>query len=140
MIQPSTVIIPPTTIKTELILETCKNKRCKTCSEESDKNGLCLSCYENVYKKVNYTNKFSKYFNCFKEKELENKYYKDILTNQYKPCFQLCKKCLGPGNATHHNCLECANNYMFRPEPNPYNNCVVHSNFIISQLIMNIKL
>ena len=91
---PPTTIPPPTTIITEAptegeILETCTNKRCQTCNEESDKDGLCLSCDENQYKKVNYTNKYSKYFNCFKEKDLEYKYYKDIETNQYKPCFQL---------------------------------------------------
>ena len=134
IIPPTTILPPPTTIITETpteekILETCTNKRCQTCSEGSDKDGLCLSCDENQYKKVNYTNKYSKYFNCFEEKELEYKYYKDTRTNQYKPCFQLCKKCLGPGNATHHNCLECMDNYMFRPEPNPHNNCVVYSEF-----------
>ena len=139
IITPVTTILPPqTTVITEIpteekILETCTNKRCKTCSDESDKDGLCLSCDETIYKKVNYTNKYSnkysKYFNCFKEKDLEYKYYKDIETGQYKPCFQLCKRCLGPGNATHHNCLECVNNYMFRPGSNPYNNCVVYSEF-----------
>ena len=128
---PTTIItnIPTVKITEEKILETCTNEKCLTCNVESDKDGLCLSCDENLYKKVNYTNKYSKYFNCFKEKDLEYKYYKDISTNQYKPCFQLCKKCLGPGNATHHNCLECVDNYMFRPEPNPYNNCVVFSDY-----------
>jgi len=137
----TTVTIPPTTISPipttiiievpteEKILETCSNNKCKTCNEESNKDGLCLSCDESVYKKVNYTYKYSKYFNCIKEKDLEFKYYKDFETNQYKPCFKLCKKCLGPGNATHHNCLECVSNYMFRPGPNPYNNCVVYSEY-----------
>ena len=73
LIPPTTILPPPTTIITETpteekILETCTNKRCQTCSEGSDKDGLCLSCDENQYKKVYYTNKYSKYFNCFKEK------------------------------------------------------------------------
>ena len=52
-----------------------------------------------------------------------------IISNQYKPCYEKCKKCSGPGNATSHNCLECDNNYMFRPGENPKNNCVVYSEF-----------
>ena len=66
IIPPTTILPPPTTIITEAptegeILETCTNKRCQTCNEESDEDGLCLSCDENKYKKVNYTNKYSKY-------------------------------------------------------------------------------
>ena len=142
-ITPTTLISsPPTTIPTTVItrtpttqihetenLKSCKNKRCLTCNEESDEEELCLSCDESIYKKVNYTKKYSKFFDCIKEKELEHKYYKDILTDQYKPCFQLCKRCLGPGNVTNHNCLECEKNYMFRPGDNPYNNCVVYSEY-----------
>ena len=68
----TTVTIPPTTISPipttiiievpteEKIIESCINKRCKTCNEESDKDGLCLSCDESLYKKVNYTYKYSK--------------------------------------------------------------------------------
>ncbi|MBO6243373.1 MAG: hypothetical protein J6O41_02240, partial [Clostridia bacterium] len=71
---PTTLIIPTTTIISpsptiqiteEKILDTCTNEKCLTCNEESDKDGLCLSCDESLYKKVNYTNKYSKYFNCF---------------------------------------------------------------------------
>ena len=154
---PSTVIIPPTTViissttenipttaeiitpttiikeapstqvpKTEY-LETCSNKKCLTCNEESDKEELCLSCDESIYKKVNYTNKFSKFVNCFKEEELKTKFYFDNKTEQYKPCYKLCKRCSGPGNASVHNCLECIDHYMLRPGVNPYNNCVVYS-------------
>ena len=130
MIPPTTVIIPPTTqiYETEYF-EKCNNIKCLKCNAESDKLNLCISCDETKYKKVNYTNQFSKYVNCLEGKEVENKYYYDNKTEQYKPCFKLCKKCLGPGNATHHNCLECGNNYMFRPGENPHNNCVVYSEF-----------
>ena len=156
IIPPTTEITPATTITTpkttiitgapmitrteEEILETCKNEKCLTYNEESDRDGLCLSCDETIYKKVNYTNKYSKYFNCFKKEDLEFKYYEDIITGQYKPCFQLCKKCLGPGNATHHNCLECINNYMFRPGNNPYNNCVVYSEYYYRSIYNEYKI
>ena len=142
---PTTVIFPPTTqiSETEYVRK-YQNERCEKCSVESDRLGLCTNCDETKYKRVNYTREFSSFFDCKKEENLINKYYKDDSTGQYKPCFELCKKCLGPGNATAHNCLECAENYMFRPGPNPTNNCVVYSEYyynIITFLhIMNTSL
>ena len=143
-VTPTTVVIPQTTIikqQTTDIIETpitqipekvfkiCSNKRCDTCNEESNKIKLCLSCDETKYKKVNYTKNYSKYFNCMEEKELEIKYYYDNSSEQYKPCYKLCKKCFGPGNVTSHNCLECEDNYMFRPGYNPNHNCVVYAKY-----------
>ena len=141
---PTTVYTPPTTIipkapttiineapstqQLEIPSTNCVNKRCKECNSESDEMKLCISCDES-YEKVNYTKIFSKYFDCIKKEKLENKYYKDIASNQYRPCYEKCKKCSGPGNATSHNCLECEANYMFRPGDNPHNNCVVYSDF-----------
>ena len=133
---PTTVITPPTTIlkpqitqmpETEYI-ENCSNKRCLKCSIESDKVGLCLSCDEAKYKKVNYT-LFPNFYDCFEEKQLEKKFYYDSISQQYKPCFELCNRCNGPGNATDQHCLECKDNYMFRPFDNPKNNCVVYSEY-----------
>ena len=136
---PTTIIkkIPTTIITTipttEIELEPCINKRCLICDKGSNRLKLCLSCNEDLYGKVNYTNNFSKYVDCFEKKVLENKYYYDSTTEQYKPCYRLCKKCLGPGNATEQNCLLCEDNYMFRPGHNPKNNCVVFSeNYYIS--------
>ena len=134
---PTTVITPPTTYEKEIpttqIPETeyinkCKNEKCLKCNAESDKLELCISCDETKYKKVNYTNAYSKYYNCLEEAKLE-KFYYDNKTDQYRPCSQYCKKCSGPGNATVHNCLECIDNYMLRPGPNPTNNCVVYSQY-----------
>ena len=140
IIPPTTTIIPPTTkLPTTIISEVpitqriskiCKNEGCLTCNVESDEIGLCLTCKEPKFKKVNYTNnKYSKYYGCVKKNEIEKKYYYDNKTEQYKPCYKLCNKCSGPGNASVHNCLECADNYMFRPGPNPHNNCVVYSKY-----------
>ena len=111
-------------------LQECKNKRCKECNQLSDEVGLCILCDETKYKKVNYTlNEFSNFFDCKSSKELESKFYYDEIQQQYKPCYKHCKKCYGPGNATNQNCLECEDNYMFRPGNNSYNNCVVYSEF-----------
>ena len=131
---PTTTTLPPTSqnLETEYI-EKCTNERCLTCNAESDRLKLCLTCDETKYKKVNYTKHYSKYYDCVDEKLLEIKYYKDDITGQYKPCNQYCKKCSGPGNLTHHNCMECDIGYMFRPGDNPHNNCVVYSdNFYLS--------
>jgi hypothetical protein len=104
---PTTVITPPTTYEKEIpttqIPETeyinkCKNEKCLKCNAESDKLELCISCDETKYKKVNYTNAYSNYFNCLEEEKLE-KFYYDNKTDQYRPCSQYCKKCSGPGNA-----------------------------------------
>ena len=78
IIPPTTTIIPPTTkLPTTIISEvpitqriskTCKNEGCLTCNVESDEIGLCLTCKEPKFKKVNYTNnKYSKYYGCVKK-------------------------------------------------------------------------
>ena len=107
----------------------CTNKRCYQCSDESNKINLCLSCDNEIYGKVNYSSYYPKYIDCKKKETLEFKYYYDILTKQYKPCYEKCKRCLGPGNETFHNCLECEDGYMFRPWDNPKNNCVAFSKY-----------
>ena len=127
---PSTIIIQsPPTEAPEILSTDCTNKRCRECNTESNGLGLCVTCDESLYKKVNYTRMFSKYFDCIKMENLVNKYYLDEKSNQYKPCYEKCQKCLGPGNASFHNCLECKDNYMFRPGDNPKNNCVVYSDY-----------
>ena len=115
-----TIINPPSS---------CRNSKCLTCNNESDELGLCLSCDETKYKKVNYTNTFYQFINCIEENNLQTEYYYDSSTEQYKPCYKLCYKCSGPGNDSHHNCTECKAQYILRPGDNPYNNCVVYSEY-----------
>ena len=102
-----------------------------TCSEESNKLDLCLTCNEAAgYKKVNYTVIFSQYLNCIKRDDPKLiKYYYNETLDVYRPCYKTCKRCLEAGDARAHHCLECANGYMFRPYNNPYNNCVVYSEY-----------
>ena len=59
----------------EIELEPCINKRCLTCDKGSNRLKLCLSCNENLYGKVNYTNNFSKYVDCFEKKVLESLHF-----------------------------------------------------------------
>ena len=47
----------------------------------------------------------------------------------YRPCYKTCKKCYQGGDEYANHCLECESGYMFRPGDNPYNNCVVYSDY-----------
>ena len=110
--------------------ETCTLEKCKTCSEESLKLNLCLSCNEELgYMKVNYSIIYTNFYDCKKKEELLSRFYYNELTNEYRPCYKTCKQCSIEGNSTFHNCLECENGFMFRPGENPGNNCVVYAEF-----------
>ena len=130
-VTPTTQIIteaPATTPETEKI-EECVNKKCLKCSVESNKFELCLSCDITKYKVVNFTDIYPQYVNCLEEKKVQTKYYYDNEVNQYRPCYSTCKTCSWHGNLTVQNCIECDSNYMIRPGYNPYNNCVVYSEY-----------
>ena len=130
---PTTVINIKTTVITIPVTipkPNCEEK-CWTCNEESNKLGLCLTCNENAgYKKVNYTIVYSQFLNCIKpdNPKFINYYYNETL-DVYRPCYKTCKRCSKGGDPSAHHCLECANGYMFRPYNNPYNNCVVYSEY-----------
>ena len=125
--------VPTTIIKENpsTIQLVCPDEKCLTCSEKSNELGLCLTCNEALgYKKVNYTFILTDYLNCMKPDNPKTKkyYYNDTL-GEYRPCYKTCKQCLKGGNAEKNYCLECESGYMFRPGNNPYNNCVVYSEF-----------
>ena len=127
---PTTVIKIQTTIPFTIPKSNCEEK-CLTCSEESTKLGLCLTCNEAAgYKKLNYTLVLSQFLNCIKpdDPKFINYYYNETL-KVYRPCYKTCKRCLEAGDAGAHHCLECTNGYMLRPYNNPYNNCVVYSEY-----------
>ena len=109
----------------------CLDEKCLTCSEESNSLHLCLSCNENAgYKKVNYTFVYIEFVDCIKkDNPILKQFYFNETTQEYRPCYKTCKSCLKEGDAAHQNCLECGNNYMFRPGDNPYNNCVAYSEY-----------
>ena len=109
----------------------CLDEKCLTCSEESNKLGLCLTCNEaEGYKKVNYTIVYPQFLNCIKPSDPKFKsYYFNEALQEYRPCYKTCKRCLKAGNAEENNCLECESGYMFRPGNNTFNNCVAYSQF-----------
>ena len=104
-------------------------EKCATCNAESNLHGLCISCNNN-YLKANYTIIHTEFLDCFKEGDNSfiNFYY-DNDTDQYRPCYQTCKRCLKPGNRTSQNCLECKFDFMLKPFDNPYNNCVPYTEY-----------
>ena len=134
---PTTIIttmqttIPTTIISMEfnIVCSEENKEKCAKCNERSNSLGLCLACNEG-YKRVNYTIFNPEFFDCLKiEDPFLKKFYYDESSNQFKPCYKTCKTCLTGGDAEANNCLECQTGYMFRPEDNPKNNCVVYSEF-----------
>ena len=119
-----------TTVPTTIPEVKCAEK-CLTCNEASNKLGLCLTCNEaKGYKKLNYTITLTQFLNCIKKEDpkFKNYYFNDTL-QEYRPCYKTCKRCSRGGNPEAHHCLECETGYMFRPFNNPYNNCVVYSEY-----------
>ena len=131
---PTTIITTiPTTIittipKTSPIVE-CLEEKCLTCSHESNKYHLCLSCNSN-YTKVNYTSVFPEFLDCMKKEDPKLKsFYFNESSKEFRPCYKNCEKCLIGGNNEENNCLECKKGFMFRPGDNSKNNCVVYSKY-----------
>lgn len=134
---PTTIPIPiyttiptimPTLIPTTIPKLDCDEK-CFTCSQESLKYHLCLSCKEG-YKRVNYTTKYPKFYDCLEKNSpiLKNFYYNNI-TQEYRPCYKTCETCEEDGNEEFHNCLKCKKNFRFRPDKSPEKNCVVNCTY-----------
>ena len=105
----------------------CKNEKCLFCNEQSDNINLCLICKDG-YLKINYNN--NSFFDCVKNDDpiLSRFYYNEIL-DAFKPCYELCEKCIKEGNEDAHNCLKCIDGYMLMPGINPKNICVKFSEF-----------
>ena len=125
---PTTII---TTVPTTVIIDECEDEKCMTCNDESNFFGLCLSCNEEKgYKKINYTTVLTEFYDCILNTSSKiNKFFYNETTQEYRPCYKTCSKCLIGGDENANNCIECENGYMFRPGDNPYNNCVVYSDF-----------
>ena len=57
---------------------------------------------------------------------IQENYYLDGSTGEYKKCYDTCKKCSGPGDETNHNCDQCIDNYIFLKDPLvKENNCLI---------------
>ena len=105
------------------------SQKCLKCNAESNNLGLCLSC-KSGYKNVNYTTLYPQYLDCLlDDNPLLKSFYYDNITEEYKPCYRTCKRCLIGGTPDENNCLECASGYMLRPGDNAKNNCVAYSEY-----------
>ena len=96
--------------------------KCDSCSLESVRNNLCISCNEGYYPIYNLLSEFK---NCTRSPEgfyLDNDLF-------YKPCFNSCKKCNIGGNEKNHNCLECKDNYEHEIIFNEYKNCYINCSY-----------
>ena len=56
-------------------------------------------------------------------------FYFDEESDDFRPCYEKCEKCVIAGDEEANNCLECKKGFMFRPGENPKNNCVVYSEY-----------
>ena len=89
-------------------------------SAESLTYNLCLKCnnkdhYYKVLKGSDYDN-FVEFFN----EQTKKNFYLDIHEFVYKPCYETCQTCIAGGNASNHNCIECALGYMYIYESGNY--------------------
>ena len=85
---PTTIIAFPLTIPQINCVE-----KCLTCSEDSNRLGLCLTCNtDKGYKKVNYTLVWTQFLDCKKveDPKLINYYFNETL-DEYRPCYKTCK-------------------------------------------------
>ena len=116
-------------IETILITNDCDNK-CLTCSEESKKLNLCLTCnFNENYFPVNYNNGPQQYYECFLKDSNPERFYFDDANNEFKPCYEACLTCVEGGDAKYHKCTKCEKNYRFRPDNSPADNCVANCTF-----------
>ena len=116
--------------ETILVSNEC-DKKCLTCDEESKKLNLCITCNttKGNYYPVNFNNGFQKYYECFLKDSNPERFYFDNDNNEFKPCYETCLTCNQGGDAKIHNCAKCENNYRFRPDNSPPNNCVANCTF-----------
>ena len=95
------------------------NIKCKTCNNDSNVIGLCLSCNieNNYYPFINDSN-IDSYIDCLNY--TPSGYILD--NNAYKPCYSSCKECIEIGDNYNHQCSECIDNYYLN-NTNCYQNC-----------------
>lgn len=88
----------------------CFDERCFICSEESLKLGLCHTCNDGYYPKIDDQNIDIRYINCYRDPE---DYYLDKQNGIYKYCYESCKYCTQIGNVTHNYCTMCKIKYSY---------------------------
>ena len=97
----------------EKTIDKCPLK-CKSCSQESMNNNLCVECdtNNNYYPKLNDVSNISPFYQCYHTSEVLTDYYLDTSGKIFKPCYERCNKCNVEGNDENNNCLECKDGYI----------------------------
>ena len=104
----------------------CSNPKCLYCTSESIAINLCIYCNTelNYYPKKNDSTIVNlSYIDCYNETTISEGYYLNNNTNQYEPCYTLCKKCTEFGNEDEHKCEECISGYELIMNFNNVKNC-----------------
>ena len=96
----------------------CFEEKCFTCSEESLKHNLCITCNEDYYPKLNDSSNIDSYINCYKS--IKGYYLED---NYFKKCYESCLTCEEKGEKQNHNCNICKAEYSFEMMLNSKKNC-----------------
>ena len=92
-------------------IDNCRNDN----SYKREYNNTCYkSCPNGTYEKKN-----SNHYKCYDPNPEE--YY--LNNNIFERCYNSCKFCYGPGNATNHNCKECISKYIFLNDSINNENC-----------------
>ena len=67
---------------------------------------------------------------CFEKDKKYKRIFYDEINEEFKLCYKTCLTCNQTGNSTHHNCLSCDYDFIFKPEQyEPINNCVPKCNY-----------
>ena len=103
---------------------------------ENNTKFICEICGHNYFMKYNNSKEANNiYINYY---ETPKGYYLDENYYFYKLCYNYCKTCNINGNDTHHNCIECNDNYNYESNISNYKNCYLNNpNGIITDTIIN---
>ena len=109
-------------IKLDTVRKEC-TENCKSSGYEYEYNNICynecpIGSYS-IFCDSSECNEITK--ECFDT--LPEGYYLDSEEKNYKKCFEKCKSCFGPGNATNNNCRECQQELIFLNETLFQSNC-----------------
>ena len=106
---------------------------CSSYSIESIINDSCISCKELYYPIFDKNNKFVKCYKDLKGYYLYNNTY-------YKKCYESCSICDKGGDINNHNCIECAEEYIYQYNiSSSYLNCYKNCNYYFYYDEMNDK-
>ena len=104
--------------------------KCLYCNEESLKLNKCIECNKKLgYYPFIYLNEMDNYKQCYNNKTKLNNFYFDVSSYSFKLCYDLCNTCVNGGNKDENNCTSCISGYIFNPDEDYPNNCVVDCSY-----------